>query len=138
MPSPGDSDDREGEYEAELRALQLEREGIICGLAIQSSAELEKCKEILACKLQAAADTREYQRANLERHFELEKKYAWEEYCQGKARLREQIVVMHMERKKRIDTLKAGGKVLEVSRKAFAILANLCQVEQEHQLTLPD
>jgi hypothetical protein len=106
-----DSDEaaRDLQLMSELHVLRQERDDIIRGVAVDSSSELAKIHEVLRRKLQIAEDSRQYQLANLGLHLELEKKRAWDEYMAGKARLREQVILSHIERRKRFDALKLGG-----------------------------
>jgi hypothetical protein len=108
MPPQDEERAADRQLESELKELQRERAEIISGHATQASAEMARFQECLAGKLQAAADARDYQRANLQLHFDLEKKHAWDEYLQGKSRLRDQVIHTHVERKKRLDAVKLG------------------------------
>jgi hypothetical protein len=106
-----DSDEgaRDRQLASELEVLRQERADILHGSAVENSVEMAKIHDILRRKLQIAEDSRQYQLANLGLHLELEKKRAWDEYMAGKARLREQVVLSHIERRKRFDALKLGG-----------------------------
>jgi hypothetical protein len=111
---------RDRQLASELEALKAEREDIISGVAVDSTPELAKVRDILRRKLQIAEDSRQYQLANLRLHLELEKKRAWDEFMTGKARLREQLILSHIERRKRLDAIKLGGKSNGASVKAAA------------------
>lgn len=105
----GDNDAGDLQLEAELAALVREREEIIAGSAIDASPELLRFKEALRRKLKAAADQREYQRANLRLQFDFEKQQAMDEYHFEKEKLREQIISAHAERRKRLESVKSSG-----------------------------
>jgi hypothetical protein len=112
-----ESDDaaRDRQLASELEVLKAEREDIISGVAVDCTPELAKVRDILRRKLQIAEDSRQYQLANLRLHLELEKKRAWDEYTTGKARLREQLILSHIERRKRLDAIKLGGNSIIAS-----------------------
>lgn len=123
MMSVTESDEaaRDRELASELEILRKEREDIISGVALETSPELARVKESLGKRLDVALCAREYQLANLQKHFDLEKKKAWDEFCNGKARLREQIILTHVDRRKRLDAFKLTGKLVAcrfVSRSA--------------------
>lgn len=110
--------------EAELAVLARERRDIISGLTLQNMPELESASDRLAARLQLAADARDYSARHLRAHFDLEKQQAWDEYCAGKARLREDVLGTHMERRKRLDVLKTGG--MSSRRLFFPSFLDLC------------
>jgi hypothetical protein len=90
---------------------------------VDCTPELAKVRDILRRKLQIAEDSRQYQLANLRLHLELEKKRAWDEYTTGKARLREQLILSHIERRKRLDAIKLGGNSIIASLNASPTVA---------------
>jgi hypothetical protein len=109
---------RDAQLSQELEALQREREDIISGVAIASAADLARVTAAFERKIQATNDARAYQMSNLRLHFELEKKLALDEMILAKARLREQIIVTYVERKKKFDAIRAvggGGTFLSIA-----------------------
>jgi hypothetical protein len=108
LDAADDEASRDAQLALELTALRREREDIISGASI-AGPDLDRVSVAFKRKLQATADAREYQMANLRLHFELEKKLALDEMLAAKGRLRDQIIVTHGERKKKFDAIKVGG-----------------------------
>lgn len=102
-----DEVERDRQLAVELEALKKERSEIIDGSGLSDSGDLVRVQKTLEKKLQIARDTRDYKRESLCLHLELEKKRAWDEFLQGKSQLRNQIVATHMERRRRLDQIKA-------------------------------
>lgn len=111
MGKGGEDNAGDRQLESELATLLRERDEIISGAAIDASAELVRFRVALASKLKVAADKREYQRAHLRLQFAYARQQAMDEFREGKAKIREQIISSYAERKKRLDAFKVtGGK----------------------------
>lgn len=98
---------RDQQLAEELLVLEKEREEILNG-AIKSSNALHALKEQLDNRLLLAADYRDYQLANLSAAFKVERQQAWNEFERAKRHLRRDILTFSVERRKRIESIRAG------------------------------
>lgn len=94
----------------ELANILKEREDIMARAERACSPEFADLTDTVRKRLQSAADLRDYQLANLRADFDVEREQAWNEFQRGKKELRNDILNVAVDRRRRIDTVRASGK----------------------------
>lgn len=109
MPLDTDELLRDQQLAEELDALREERAQIIAGTNQETREGIEKLNHILNCRLQLASDFRQYQLANTAAASRAEKQHAWNEFEHGKSGLRQRILAVNAELRKRLEAVRMGG-----------------------------
>ena len=107
-----DSDERERDRQLlqDLETLYKERQEILAGTSPEVSTALLRLKRQFEHRMHLAKDYRDYQVANLRASHEVARRQAWNEYENGKKGLRRSILDTNIDLRKRLETIRTGGK----------------------------
>lgn len=110
----------------DLASIINERREILAAVTTPCSPDLALLQQDLRKRLQSAADLRDYKLANLRANFDVDCQQAWNDFQRAKKDLRTDILTVAVDRRRKIDSLRASGTTSAFSCTAFAFRLVSC------------